>query len=87
MRSLHEERFKTNRREKRNQHTYRSDKNWKKAPECFKDHQNSKCHKEQQPLQLSFPDKLDLGKIGNDFTSKNDESYNQSGRFTEADSI
>ena len=27
------------------------------------------------------------GKIGNDFTSKNDESYNQSGRFTEADSI
>ena len=84
---LHEERLKPSRREKKNQHTYRSDKKWKKAPECFIDHQNSKCHKEQQPLELSFTDKLDLCKIENDFRSKNDEHHNQFGRLTEADFI
>ena len=35
----------------------------------------------------TFTDKLDLCKIGNDFISKNDERYNQFGRFTEANFI
>ena len=26
--------------------------NWKKAPECFKDHQNSKCHKRSATLAV-----------------------------------
>ena len=29
--------------------------NWKKAPECFKDHQNSKCHKEAATLAVIIP--------------------------------
>ena len=31
----------------------------------------------------TFMNKLDLWKIGNEFVSKNDERYNQSGQFTE----
>ena len=29
--------------------------NWKKTPECFKDHQNSKCHKEAATLAVIIP--------------------------------
>ena len=30
-------------------------KNWKKAPECFKDHQNSKSHKGTATLTVIVP--------------------------------
>ena len=49
-------------------------KNWKKVPECFKDHQNSKCYKEAAILAVITyrqTRKLDLCKIGNDLISKN----------------
>ena len=35
----------------------------------------------------TFTDKLDLCKIGNDFISKNEDSYDEFGRFTKADFI
>ena len=46
-------------------------KNWKKAPEFFKDNRNSKCHKEVATLAV---------------WTKYDERY-QFGRFTEVDFI
>ena len=59
-------------------------KNWKKAPNCLKDHQNSNCHKEVATLAVIFNRQT---KIGIYFISKNDERYNQFGRFTETDFI
>ena len=50
---LHEERIKTE-KEKRKEPAYTSVgfRNWKKAPKCCKDHQNSKCHKEAATLAV-----------------------------------
>ena len=30
-------------------------KNWKKAPECFKEHQNNKCRKVSATLEIIVP--------------------------------
>ena len=54
----------------------------------FKDKKKTvNAPEKQQSWQLSFTEKLGLGKIGNNFITKNDERYNQLGGFTEVDFI
>ena len=52
---LHVERTKlTAEKNKEPANTSLGFKNWKKAAECFKDHQNSKCHKGAATLAVIF---------------------------------
>ena len=55
----------------------------KRHPSLLKITKTVNATKKQQRWQLSFTDRLDLCKIGNDFISKNNERYNQFERFTE----
>ena len=42
-------------RKTKNQHTYQSNYKLEKTPKCFKDHENSKCHKRAATLVVIIP--------------------------------
>ena len=52
-------------------------KNWKKGPECFKEHQNSKCHKVSTTLEIIVPSCGDAVAMMNESLSKSQSEERQ----------